>query len=483
MPFLIDPRSLFGNMVFVWKKCLQSRFINHLKGDIAPIESVVGNIKNRYCYIITAKLRNVFLVSSLFFFTTFSQVVMEIQPLNQKWNAPELGLVDAIVEVLKRSGRWQLDGPNVRLTNKAWSEALGVHVTSAGSCIKPDDFNSLHKFPNIVSITIPNATTRFFPPFEEAFNENLTKQEVSVQENIPFFISASDIASQNRILFENFKSMVGILCNMKRLRHLTLRSLVAGEGQERSMMEQLAKIKTLKSLRMDEITINDETSISALSKLDLEELEIDGSRREILHAFVRSAPNLKFLKIRFYRCKKKPSQEVFDGINIIKSVEVIYTGGRKCEVPEWLTQFTTVETLCVRHIPINNIEGLLSMNALRRLSIFVESMNIGSETFGEIMSRLDELCLRGKKGKRDRIGRIGNKPVMFQKLDLYDLRFDGFQLFSQIKSVKKLLIQDCVIESNIAFFRGVTFEKLTIIGCTNKQGKRIRKRDVLSLKS
>lgn len=78
--------------------------------------------------------------------------------LDTKWGSLDSGVVDAVLEHFKHSGEWLKVFPCLRLVNKHWSDALNKHVncTFSYSRLQASDFNSFHKFPNMITVNLPD---------------------------------------------------------------------------------------------------------------------------------------------------------------------------------------------------------------------------------------------------------------------------------------------------------------------------------------
>jgi len=294
------------------------------------------------------------------------------------WSFPLDFLIDPLVEVLKKTRRWSLDGATLRLLNRHWRVQINRHVTEVhphesrrmdGRCV-----SALQQFPNL---TLLNA--RMFV---------LDAPHHQIRE---FVDGIQQLPSLSRV--EISKSALAKL-----------------SGDELVELSRFSCVLSPSVCRW-------QSDLDTLQKLDVHSLIFRGDDK-FLHRTLKMLPSLKHLAAAIV-LSEPVKDDLMQSLNALETLKLTLNlrGGQ--ESSSFLSNVTSLVSLKLFTRQQCDLDVLAKLRFLRSLEMPVAKADLSSFAFGIVVQRLTCLSLLAEDAT-DRVELVAfaQEPTNLQALSL-----------------------------------------------------------------
>lgn len=332
--------------------------------------------------------------------------------LSNSWGILLSGIVDRLVEVLKKSRRWRRDGPSLRQVNRHWCLQLNQHIVAVRPhrcrVILGRDALSLLKFPHLTSI---DAT-----PFVGRDFWERTRARCSV--------------------------VVKVLSKLPRLAQVQINRDVLCKLTE----QDVKRIQKITSLHVADGVVRGE-SLVKLTGVPLKKLIVNGTVKN-LGVFLAKTPSLKSLDA--WISEPKSSADVL-GLKALDEVTLRVHGS----VNPFISDVTSLVSLDISCCGLSRVDPLASLPKLRHLVLNVDRRAVlDSVLFQKLLRKLTSLDLRSQEWCMILPDNFLDDALSLRSLVLFQFTFMGRRLLGQrLRTLCSLTLSRCCLKDGYAFLR------------------------------
>ena len=373
------------------------------------------------------------------------------------WGNLAAGIIDGIVNILKRWKRWKLDSPALRRVNKHWSQQISQHIIAIHPCwakvLTKQDATSLLHFPRITSLDIS--------PFLHGFRRREANAELK------------DV--ERRLIVKAFRAelnrVIGILSQLSHLTHLDLdASLQRRQGhpfciercEEWSRLEHITSLGAYGAHRVQQPI--------PWGHRDQEPWYLD-QRGEWdatqLCQLIRHFPRLRRLNARTYAFAVPQN---LTELCRLESLE-LETGG-SVEFVLAVDELAPLKTLGAIAFPLNQLELTRQLHHLKSLTLNVQTVAVLiTPAFFAVMKNLRCLGVQSE-GQWSRLpDDFVRTSIALKSLTLSNFQLRGETLLKRLPALTDLALRRCVLlDDDRVLDWPTSIRALSLTKVTDRQG-------------